>query len=269
MQAEPEPVAEVEAERRHLGLETDLGGFRKHLRHLVGADAGLQHRDRAVHPVARALVRVDLRARRPAHREGAVVAGAIAHERMDDVEIRLVAGTDQPVGEIVRVRAAALAGDRVDRLDAIRAHLIQALGGERHDLAFLDAGLQRRGDVHVNTIDHGAGGIEQRDLVVALHLARAEHHLLAVANIESLLLEREEHAGLAQVQAERHLRDTLLDEDVLDLLRRGLEEPHLGPDRAAHPGIARVNVIFMQPRAIELVVPRRRSEIPPITVLEM
>jgi hypothetical protein len=34
---------------------------------------------------------------------------------MDDVEVRLVAGTDPAVGEVVRVRAAALAGDRVDR----------------------------------------------------------------------------------------------------------------------------------------------------------
>ncbi len=117
-------------------------------------------------------------------------------------------------------------------------------------------------DVLVDAVDHRCGGIEKRDLVVALHFARGEHCLLAVADFDPLGLEREEHARLAQVEPERHLRDTLLHEDVLDLLRGGLEQSHLGPDRAAHSRIAGVDMVLVQPRAIELVVARGRAEIP-------
>ena len=70
---------------------------------------------------------------------------------------------------------AALAGDRVDRLDAVRAHLVQALRRERDDLALLHAGLERFGDVLVNAVDHRGGHVEQRDLVDALDLARLQH----------------------------------------------------------------------------------------------
>ena len=80
-------------------------------------------------------------ARRAPDVEGPVVAGAVAHERLDDVEERLVARADQAVGEVVRMRRAALARNRVDRLDAVGAHLVEARRRERDDLRFLDAGL--------------------------------------------------------------------------------------------------------------------------------
>ncbi len=76
---------------------------------------GFKQLDRAVHPLARLAVRRALRRRRATDRERAVVARAVADERMDDVEERLVAGADQAVREVVRMRRAALAGDRVDR----------------------------------------------------------------------------------------------------------------------------------------------------------
>ena len=50
---------------------------------------------------------------RAAHSEGAVVAGPVAVEGVDDVEEGLVAGPDDAVGEVVRMRVAPFARDGV------------------------------------------------------------------------------------------------------------------------------------------------------------
>src|SRR6266478_8064687 len=84
----------------YLAVEADLLRLGKRARDLVGGHAGLDQRDRLVHPLARLLVGGDLRLRRAPHAEGAVVARAIADERHDDVEERLVAGPDDPIGEV-------------------------------------------------------------------------------------------------------------------------------------------------------------------------
>ena len=76
---------------------------------------------------------------RAADSEGAVVAGPVAVEGVDDVEEGLVAGPDDAVGEVVRVRVASLARDRVDRLHLVTAELVQSLVRERDDLVLADA----------------------------------------------------------------------------------------------------------------------------------
>ena len=76
-------------------------------------------------------------------------------------------GPDQPVGEVVRVRVAPLAGDRVDRLDLVGAHLVEPLVGQRDDLVLADAGLQHLDDVLVDAVDHRRRLVEQHDLVGA------------------------------------------------------------------------------------------------------
>ena len=120
------------------------------------------------------------------------------------------------------------------RLDAVRAHLVEALVGQRDDLDLAHPGLERLEDVLVDAVAHGRGHVQQRQLVRALDHARLEHHLLAVAHLDACLLEREEEGRLDHVDAERHLRHALAREDVLDLARRALEEPGLGRHRAAH-----------------------------------
>ena len=105
-----------------------------------GGDAGLDPFHRVVEPFARLLVGVVLRRRRASDIEGAVVAGAVAHERLQDVEEHLVAGADHAVGEIVRVRIAALAGDRVDRFDVVGAMAIQELVDHADDVVLAHAG---------------------------------------------------------------------------------------------------------------------------------
>src|SRR5213593_1242252 len=129
MQAQPQAMAEVEPERFHLARKTDLLRLRKRPRDLVRADSRLEQIDRPVHPFARLAVRRTLRGRGASNVEGAVVTGAIAHEGLNDVEECLIAGADQAIGEVMRMRRAALAGNRVDRFDTVGAHRVESAGG--------------------------------------------------------------------------------------------------------------------------------------------
>src|SRR5207245_11719505 len=139
-------VTEIEPEGGHLAVEGDLLRLGERARDLVGGHTGLDERDRLVHPLARLLVGGDLWLRRPPHAEGAVVACPVADERHDDVEERLIARPDDPIGEVVRVWAAALARNRVDRRDAVRAHLVHAFRRAPDDLVLARAGPARLDD---------------------------------------------------------------------------------------------------------------------------
>src|SRR6185312_3875900 len=112
---EPETVRELQAEGRHLIRKAELRCLREHLADVCGRRAWLDAGDSVVEPFARLLICVVLRGRRTHHVEGAVVASAITHEALQNVEECLVAGTDHAVGEIMRMRIAALSGNRIDR----------------------------------------------------------------------------------------------------------------------------------------------------------
>src|SRR5206468_3326223 len=261
VQAQADAVAEVQAEGRHLAVEADLLRLREGARDLVGGDAGLDERDRLGHPLARLLVGGDLRPGGPAHAEGAVVTRAIADVRHDDVEERLVARTNDPVREVVRMRAAPLAGDRVDRLPAVGAHLVEPPGGEPDDLVLARAGLERLEDVLVDAVDHRRRHVEERQLVLALEHPRLEHHLLAVAHLDARFLKGEEKRRLHQIDAERHSGDALGAQDVANLYRRLLEEPRLGRDGAAHADHAGEGLAGRNLRRVETVVAGGRAEV--------
>ena len=60
---------------------------------------------------------------------------------LQDVEKRLIARPQHAIGKIMRMRITALAGDRIDRLDVVGAHLVKHLVGKRDDVVFAHAGL--------------------------------------------------------------------------------------------------------------------------------
>ena len=126
------------------------------------------------------LVGVALHRRRAPDVEGAVIAGAIAHEGLQDVEERLVARPDHAVGEIVRMRIAALAGNGVDRFDVVGAVGVEELVDLGDDVVLAHARPQLLVDQVIGAVDHRGGAVEQRDLVGRFDLARLQHHLLAV-----------------------------------------------------------------------------------------
>ena len=101
--------------------------FGPDLHHVRRRRAGADQRDGGVEIVPAALVGVDLGVRGAADRERAVVARSIADIGVQDVEVRGVAGPQNPIGEDMRVRVAALARDRVDALDVLGAQVVQDL----------------------------------------------------------------------------------------------------------------------------------------------
>ena len=262
MQIQPEAVGELQAEGRHFVGEAELVRGRKHVADMRGGGAGLDAFDRAVEPLARLLVGVVLRRRGAADVEGAVVAGAVAHKGLQNVEERLVAGANHAVGEIVRVRAAALAGNRVDRLDVVGAVRVEEFVDLGDDVVLADAGTQHLVDHVVGAVDHRRGAVEQRDLVGRFDFARAQHDLLAVLDLETGLFQLEHHRRLDDVDADRHLGDARRFQDRGHLLGVALHQAEGGIDGAAQAHQAGLAVLRLEPGRIELVMDRRRAEVP-------
>ena len=233
---------------------------------MIRTHAWLHQRNGVVDPISRPFVGILLRHRGLADAEGAVVAGTIADEAVHDVEEGLIARPDDAVGEIVRVRRAAFTRDGVDRLHAFRALRQEIVRCHGHHLAFAHAGLQLRRDLLVGAVDHRRRHVEQHQLVLVLDLARLQHGLLRVAHLEPDLLQRKDHRQLGDVDADRHVGDTFLDQDRLDLLGRALEQPDLGRDRPAQAEHARLAMILVQPGGIEPVMLGRRAEVPDIGI---
>ena len=138
--------------------------------------------------------------------ERAVVARPVAHERVDDVEERLVARAQQPVGEDVRMRVAAVARDGVDRLDLLGAQLEEELLRARDDLVLVHARAEHAVDLLVDRVDDPAGVVEERDLLVGLDLPRLEHHARAVGDVDAGALQRLDRDQVGHVDPERLAR---------------------------------------------------------------
>ena len=153
VQRQPQAVAKLQAKRLHLAVEAEVLGFGPGPGDHVGRDAGLDHVDAGIDPLARLLVGVALALGGAADAEGPVVAGPVAVVGLDDVEEGLVAGTDQPIGEHVRMRAATLAGDSVDCLNIVRAHVVELLVCDRHQLVLADPRLEGFVNRLVDAID--------------------------------------------------------------------------------------------------------------------
>ncbi len=96
-------VAVLEGEGGGLVGEAELLGARPDLDDVGGGGTRPDERDRLVHVLPAAHVRVPLCAGGAAHGEGAVVAGAVAEVAVQDVEEGGVAGADQAVAVDVRV----------------------------------------------------------------------------------------------------------------------------------------------------------------------
>ena len=144
-------------------------------------------------------------------------------------------GTQHTVGEVVWVRIAALARDGVDGLHVVGAVLIKKLIHVGDDVVLAHARLELLVDEVVGAVDHGGGTVEQRDLVDVLELARLQHDLLAVLDLEPGLLELEQHRRLDDVDADRHGVDAGLLDQRGDLLGVALHQPKGRIDGAAQP----------------------------------
>src|SRR5215218_6676468 len=216
VEADPEPVPELQSEARLLVREAELLPRRPHARDLIRRRAGADEVDRVVEPLTALLVRVDLRGRDTADVERSVVARPVAHEGVDDVEERLIARPEQSVREHVRVRVAAVSGDGVDRLALLRAELEEDLHRARHDLVLAHAGPQHSIDLLVDGVHDGSRMLEQRDLLFGFDRARLHHHRLRVRRLDALTLQGVQRLHIGEVDAERVACDAALLELAVD-----------------------------------------------------
>ena len=131
----------------------------------------------------------------------------------------------------MRVRRAALAGDRVDALDVLRPEVEQRLGDEADALVLTHTGAQRPVQLLVGGVDHRAGMGEQKDLVGRLDPPGLQEHLLAVDDAQAARLQGGEHRHLDEVDAERLVGQAVLGEDVVDLGGDVFGEPGTRRDR--------------------------------------
>ena len=95
-------------------------------------------------------------------------------------------GRIEPVAVDVRVRRAALAGDRVDALDVLAAEVVEHLADQADALVLPHARAQELVQLLVGGVDHRAGLGEQRDLVGGLDPAGLQEDLLPVDDVEAL-----------------------------------------------------------------------------------
>ena len=255
-------MAELKTEAGLLVGEAELLGSRPDLGDLVRRHPRPHERDRGIEPLTALLVRVELRMADAADVERAVVARPVPHERMDDVEERLVARPQEPVGEDVRVRVAAVARDGVDGLHLLGAHLEQQLVRARDDLVLVDAGAQHPVDLVVDGVDEPGRLVEERDLLGGLDLARLEERLRPVGDVQPGALQRLDRDEVGHVDPERLVLETELAQLVSDLPAEPVRDPGLDGHRAAHRRDAGAEVLRREPGREQLVVAGRGSEVP-------
>jgi hypothetical protein len=122
----------------------------------------------------------------------------------------------------------------------------------------------------VRGVDHRAGLGEEGDLVGCLDAAGLEEDLLAVDDVDALLLEGLQHGHLGEVDAQRLARQAVFAQFGRHLRGDVRADPGVRVEGAAEGGDARAGaggraflaVAVVEPRVVELVVTGRRAEVP-------
>ena len=160
------------------------------------------------------------------------------------------------------MRVAAIAGDRVDRLDLLGAELEEQLHGPRHDLVLAHARAQHAVDLVVDRVDDRGRMLEQRDLLRCLDRAGPHHHGLGVGRLDALALQRVERLHVGQVDPQRLAGEPAVGELAVDASGERIRHARLARHRPAHRGDAGLPARLGEPRRVELVMLRRRAEVP-------
>ena len=181
---------------------------------------------------------------------------------MDDVEERLVARAQQPVREDVWMRVAAVARDGVDGLHLLGSHLEQELMRAPDDLVLVHTRPQHPVDLVVDGVDEPGRLVEEHDLLRRLDRSRREKHLRSVGDVHPGPAERLERHEVRHVDAQWLVEQPSLPQLVRDLAGQSIGDPGLVRHRAAHRRDACAEVLGGKPRSEQLMVARRRSEVP-------
>ena len=122
---------------------------------------------------------------------------------MQDIEKRRITGTKHAVGVHMRVRAAALTGDRVDAFNMFRAEIVKNFAHHSDAFVFFHSWFHEAIELVIGGIDHHRRRVEQCDFVLGFDFSDFVHELLAVDDFDALSLESEQHGHLDHVDADR------------------------------------------------------------------
>ena len=258
---QPHAVTVLQGKGRFLVGKAELGGLRPVLNDVGGGDARLYRGNGNVQDFPALFIGVNLRLGRAANRQSAVVAGAIAHIAVQDVKINLVAGPQDAVGIDMRMRTGAFPANGIDALHIFRPQLVQHLVDQGHAVIFPHPGPQFQIQGVIGGVHHSAGGIQQGNFVLGFDAAGFQHQLLAVHYIQPLFLQGEQHYRLYHIHAHRFLMQAAQFQFHADFPGYILGQVSRGRRSPAQSGNAGPGA-FPQPGAVNLMMPRRRAEIP-------
>ncbi len=241
--------------------EAEFLRFRPHGSNLSRGATRAHEFNGRVEILATPFIRIVHRVRGVPDGETAVIAGAVSHVGMENVVIHGISGPEDAVRENVGVRIAALAGDGVHGFYILGTEIVEHLAYQTHGLVFAHARLHRTIEFVVSSVHHHGGRIQQRDLVSRLDKARFRHERLAIHYRDSFLLQSKENGQLDDVDPHRFFMQAAHFELDANLFRHIFRAPHLGRHGAAQHGDSGARPLS-EPGTMQLVVFRRRSEIP-------
>src|SRR5580700_7495743 len=258
---ETNSVSELQRECRFLVRETEFLSCRPDCGNFRGRAAWLNKRDSRVKILATPLVCIYHRVRGVPDRKAPVVTGPVAHVGMQDVVVNWIARAKHAIGKNVRVRAAALTRNRIHSFNIFGAEVVEHFAHKPDSLVFAHARLHRPIQLVVRCIHHHRRMIEQGNLILRLDDTRVRHELLAVHNGDPFALQCEQDRRLDNVNPQRLLMKSTLLELHFYFARNVFRASHLWRHRAAQQRDSRARTLA-QPRAILLMVPGSRPEVP-------
>ena len=143
----------------------------------------------------------------------------------------------------------------------LRAEVVKHFADDADAFVFFDARFHETVKLVIGGIDHHGRGIEQRDLVLGFDFSHLVHQLLAVDDFDALSLQSEEHRHLDHVDADGLVEQFALFEFETDFFRHIFSQTGSRIGGAAQCGNTGAGTLA-EPRAIDLMMARRRAEVP-------
>ena len=161
----------------------------------------------------------------------------------------------------MRVGAGTFTADGIDALHEFGTQFVEDLVDQGHAVVFAHSRPQFLVEDIIGCVHHGAGGVEQRDLVLGFDTAGLQHQLLAVHHVDALPLQGKKDDRLNHVHADRLVLETPQLQFRLDFLGHVFGQVGRGGSGAPQGGNAGPRP-FAQPGTIKLVVTGGGTKVP-------
>jgi hypothetical protein len=143
----------------------------------------------------------------------------------------------------------------------LRTEIVEYFANDSDAFIFSNSGAHEAVKLLVSRVHHHTSRIEQCNLVLCFDFPNLMHQLLAVDDFDPLRLQGKQNRHFDDIDAERFLIELAHLKFGLDLFRQTFCQARARMGRATQGGDTRAGALG-EPWAIDLVVARRRAEIP-------